>query len=256
VDSTGQKVRISIKVADMGSIKMSELVQQEINPAIASVLAGTDLKAKATGTTLLFIKGNQYLINNLQTSLVLAFVLIALIMALLFRSIRMIAISLIPNMIPLLITGGLMGYFGIPLKPSTALIFSIAFGISVDDTIHFLAKYRQELSITKFNVSKSVSISLMETGSSMMYTSIILFFGFIIFAFSDFGGTVALGLLTSITLLCAMITNLILLPSLLISFDSGKIRKGEQGFIEEFNEFYLEDEDEEIDIKLLEVRNR
>jgi uncharacterized protein len=256
VDSTGQKVRISVKVADMGSIEMSKLVQNEINPAITKVLAGTDLKAKATGTTLLFIKGNQYLINNLQSSLALAFVLIALIMALLFRSIRMIIISLIPNIIPLLITGGLMGYFGIPLKPSTALIFSIAFGISVDDTIHYLARYRQELLYTRFNVSKSVSISLIETGASMMYTSIILFFGFIIFAFSDFGGTVALGMLTSTTLLCAMFTNLIILPSLLMSFDTGKIRKGEQGFIEEYNEFYLEDEDEEIDIKLLEVKNR
>ncbi|QHT69320.1 MMPL family transporter [Rhodocytophaga rosea] len=254
VDSTGQKVRISVKVADMGSIEMSKLVQQEINPAITKVLAGTDLKAEATGTTLLFIKGNQYLINNLQSSLALAFVLIALIMALLFRSIRMIIISLIPNIIPLLITGGLMGYFGIPLKPSTALIFSIAFGISVDDTIHYLARYRQELPLNKFNVSKAVSISLIETGASMMYTSIILFFGFIIFAFSDFGGTVALGMLTSTTLLCAMFTNLIILPSLLMSFDTGKIKKGEQGLIREYNEFYLEEEDEEIDIKLLEVR--
>lgn len=256
VDSTGQKIRISVKVADMGSIKMKELVKNEINPAIASVLTGTGLKAEVTGTTLLFIKGNQYLINNLQSSLVLAFVLIALIMALLFRSLRMIIISLIPNIIPLLITGGLMGYFGIPLKPSTALIFSIAFGISVDDTIHYLARYRQELFINRFNVSKSVSISLLETGASMMYTSIILFFGFIIFAFSDFGGTVALGLLTSTTLMCAMFTNLIILPSLLLSFDTGKIKKGEQGLIEEYNEFYLEDEDEEIDLKLLEVRNR
>jgi predicted RND superfamily exporter protein len=177
-------------------------------------------------------------------------------MAVLFSSFRMIIISLIPNVIPLLITGGLMGYFGIPLKPSTALIFSIAFGISVDDTIHYLARYRQELFFNKFNVSKSVTASLMETGTSMMYTSIILFFGFIIFAFSDFGGTVALGILTSTTLLCAMFTNLIVLPALLISFDTGKIKRGEQGLIEEYNEFYLEDEDEEIDIKLLEVKNK
>jgi predicted RND superfamily exporter protein len=256
VDSTGQKLRISVKVADMGSIKMDALVKQEIMPAINHVLANTNLKAEATGTTLLFIKGNQYLINNLKSSLIIAFLLIAVIMAVLFSSFRMIIISLIPNVIPLLITGGLMGYFGIPLKPSTALIFSIAFGISVDDTIHYLARYRQELFFNKFNVSKSVTASLMETGTSMMYTSIILFFGFIIFAFSDFGGTVALGILTSTTLLCAMFTNLIVLPALLISFDTGKIKRGEQGLIEEYNEFYLEDEDEEIDIKLLEVKNK
>jgi predicted RND superfamily exporter protein len=256
VDSTGQKLRISVKVADMGSIKMDALVKQEIMPAINHVLANTNLKAEATGTTLLFIKGNQYLINNLKSSLIIAFLLIAVIMAVLFSSFRMIIISLIPNVIPLLITGGLMGYFGIPLKPSTALIFSIAFGISVDDTIHYLARYRQELFFNKFNVSKSVTASLMETGTSMMYTSIILFFGFIIFAFSNFGGTVALGILTSTTLLCAMFTNLIVLPALLISFDTGKIKRGEQGLIEEYNEFYLEDEDEEIDIKLLEVKNK
>jgi uncharacterized protein len=254
VDSTGRVLRISIKIADMGSIKMDSLVKHTINPALQATLAGTDLKAHATGTTLLFIKGNQYLIKNLQSSLVIAFVLIACIMAVLFRSPRMIIISLIPNIIPLLITGGLMGYFGIPLKPSTALIFSIAFGISVDDTIHFLAKYRQELLLHKLNVPKAVSASLFETGASMIYTSIILFSGFIIFAGSDFGGTVALGFLTSTTLLCAMFTNLILLPSLLISFDTGKIKKGEYGWIEEYNEFYLEDEDEEIDLSLLGIK--
>ncbi|MDO1448515.1 MMPL family transporter [Rhodocytophaga aerolata] len=254
VDSTGQVVRISVKIADMGSIKMDSLVKHEINPKLQATLAGTAMKAYVTGTTLLFIKGNDYLIKNLQSSLLIAFVLIACIMAILFKSPRMIIISLIPNIIPLLITGGLMGYFNIPLKPSTALIFSIAFGISVDDTIHFLAKYRQELLLHKLNVPKAVSASLFETGSSMIYTSIILFSGFIIFAGSDFGGTVALGFLTSSTLLCAMFTNLILLPSLLISFDTGKIKKGEYGWIEEYNEFYLEDEDEEIDLSLLGVK--
>jgi predicted RND superfamily exporter protein len=254
VDSTGQVLRISIKIADMGSIKMDSLVKYDINPRLNAVLAGTDLKAHATGTTLLFIKGNDYLIRNLQSSLLIAFLLIACVMAILFKSPRMIIISLIPNIIPLLITGGLMGYFDIALKPSTALIFSIAFGISVDDTIHFLAKYRQELLVHRLNVPKAATASLFEVGSSMMYTSIILFFGFIIFTGSDFGGTVALGLLTSTTLLCAMFTNLIVLPSLLISFDSGKIKKGEYGWIEEFNEFYLEDEDEEIDLSLLGIK--
>ena len=180
--------------------------------------------------------------------------IISIIMAVLFRNVKMIIISLIPNIIPLMITAGLMGYFGIPLKPSTALIFSIAFGISVDDSIHFLAKYRQELFANNFVVPIAVSKSLRETGSSMMYTSIILFFGFVIFSLSDFLGTVALGVLTSTTLLIAMFTNLIVLPGLLLSFDSGKRDPEQHPLIESFDEFYHEDEDEEIDRDLLVVQ--
>jgi uncharacterized protein len=255
-DSTGQQIRVSVKVADIGSVRMDSLVNQAIRPRLDSVLADTGMSATVTGTTLLFIKGNQYLIDNLRTSLLIAVLLVAVIMAVLFRSVRMIIISLVPNIIPLLITGGLMGYFGVPLKPSTALIFSIAFGISVDDTIHFLARYRQELLAHQFNVPKAVSLSIRETGASMVYTSIILFFGFVIFTGSEFGGTVALGILTSTTLLCAMFTNLIVLPALLISFDTSKVRKGELGWIDEYTEFYLEDEDEEIDISLLGIRRQ
>ena len=131
----------------------------------------------------------------------------------------MIIISLIPNLLPLLITAGLMGFIGIPIKPSTILIFSIAFGISVDDTIHFLAKYRQELQDNKWQIKKSVYNSVRETGLSMFYTSIVLFFGFSIFTISEFGGTIALGALVSVTLLFAMLANLLLLPSLLLSLE-------------------------------------
>ena len=163
----------------------------------------------------------------------------------------MIVISLIPNIIPLLITGGMMGFAGIPLKPSTALIFSIAFGISVDDSIHFLAKYRQELFLNNFFVPVAVSKSLRETGASMIYTSIILFFGFVIFAASEFGGTVALGALTSTTLLMAMFTNLIVLPALLLKFDTGKRNVQSHPLIETFPEFYHEDE--EIDLEKISI---
>ena len=135
-----------------------------------------------------------------------------------FKSVKMIVISLIPNLLPLVFTAGAMGFLGITLRPSTILVFTIAFGISVDDTIHFLAKYRQELWDNKFDVTKSVFKSLKETGVSMYYTSIVLFFGFSVFLTSDFGGTIALGGLVSLTLLLAMLTNLLLLPSLLISF--------------------------------------
>lgn len=218
VDSTGQQMRISMKVADIGSLKLDSLVQA-IQPKIDSLLAGTPMKAQLTGTTLLYIKGNEYLIKNLRMSMLIAFVLIAIIMGTLFGNIRMVIISLAPNIIPLLMTAGLMGYLGIPLKPSTALVFSIAFGISVDDSIHFLAKYRQELLAHHYDVVKAVNISLKDTGMSMIYTSIVLFFGFVTFVASEFGGTKALGALTSTTLLIAMVTNLILLPSLLRTFD-------------------------------------
>ena len=236
VDSTGQVMRISIKIADIGSNQMRELIQERIEPAIDSVFADTNTEVRTTGTSYIFVKGNQFLIENLRLSLLIAFLLISLIMAILFRNFKMILISLIPNVIPIIITAGLMGYFGIVLKPSTALIFSIAFGISVDDSIHFLAKYRQELFANKFFVPLAVSRSIRETGSSMIYTSVVLFAGFIIFAASRFGGTQSLGILTSLTLLIAMFTNLIVLPSLLLAFDSGKRRRDAHPLIEHIDE--------------------
>jgi len=254
VDSTGQVMRVSLKVADIGSNRMDSLIIHVIEPEIEKVFGDDEeIVTAVTGSTLLFVKGNQFLIENLQLSLLLAFVIIAIIMAVLFANVRMIIISLIPNFIPLVMTAGIMGYFGIPLKPSTALIFSIAFGISVDDSIHFLAKYRQELFSKNFFVPIAISNSIKETGSSMLYTSIILFFGFVIFVFSDFGGTVALGLLTSLTLFFAMLTNLTLLPALLMVFDSGKRDRDSHPLIEHY-EFYIEDEDEEIDTQNLLIK--
>ncbi|OEK02603.1 hypothetical protein BFP97_14200 [Roseivirga sp. 4D4] len=246
VDSTGQVMRVSLKIADIGSQKMDSLITNVVQPEIDKVFDDEKIETAVTGSTLLFVKGNKFLIENLRFSLLLAFAIIAVIMAILFANIRMIIISLIPNFIPLIMTAGIMGFFGIPLKPSTALIFSIAFGISVDDSIHFLAKYRQELFAKNFFVPVAISNSIRETGSSMLYTSIILFFGFVIFVFSDFGGTVALGLLTSLTLFFAMITNLTLLPALLMVFDSGKRNQKIHPLIEHY-EFYIEDDDEEID---------
>ncbi len=174
-------------------------------------------KVKITGTTKIFIKSNDYLIRNLFQSLMIAFLVIAILMALLFGSLKMVIIALIPNFLPLVLTAGIMGILNIPIKPSTALIFSVAFGIAVDDTIHYLARYRLARK-TGNGVAEAVSNSFKDTGVSMIYTSIILFFGFVIFAFSSYGGTAALGQLTSLTLLIALFTNLLLLPSLLISF--------------------------------------
>ena len=218
VDSTGRYARITTFMKDIGTDKMTG-IQDRLNAVIAKEFPSDKFDVHLTGKALVFLKGTNYLINNLIISLSLAILLIALFMAWMFRSYQMILISLIPNMLPLLITAGLMGFFGIPIKPSTILVFSIAFGISVDDTIHFLAKYRQELQANNWRIKKSVYSALRETGVSMFYTSIVLFFGFLVFTVSSFGGTIALGGLVSVTLLFAMVSNLLLLPSLLLSFE-------------------------------------
>jgi len=218
VDSTGRYARITTFMKDIGTDKMT-IIQDRLNAVIAKEFPADKFDVHLTGKALVFLKGTNYLINNLVISLSLAILLIALFMAWMFRSYQMILISLIPNMLPLLITAGLMGFFGIPIKPLTILVFSIAFGISVDDTIHFLAKYRQELQANNWRIKKSVYSALRETGVSMFYTSIVLFFGFLVFTVSSFGGTIALGGLVSVTLLFAMVSNLLLLPSLLLSFE-------------------------------------
>lgn len=259
-DSAFQKMRISCQMADIGSKRMDSLVTGSINPKILSLFGDptdskTEVKVNVTGTSVLFIKGNKFLIANLWESLILAFILITISMAALFANVRMIVISLIPNLVAMMITAGLMGFFHIPLKASTALIFSITFGISVDNSIRFLAKYRQELLATGFFVPRSVSESILETGKSIIYTSVVLFAGFIIFTFSDFGGTIALGILTSTTLVISMFTNLILLPALILTFDKPRKAKGEKLLIDDFDStFYGEHEDEEIDLKKIRIQ--
>ena len=216
VDETGQYTRMTTFMTDIDTERMEE-IEIELKREVAKIFPEERYNVSLTGKALLFLKGTKYLIKNLVLSLALAIFLIALFMAYMFRSFKMIVISLIPNLLPLLITAGMMGFLGIPLKPSTILVFSIAFGISVDDTIHFLAKYRQELIESNWKIQRSVYAALRETGVSMFYTSIVLFFGFSVFMISNFGGTVALGGLISMTLLFAMLANLVLLPSLLIS---------------------------------------
>lgn len=218
VDSLGQTARITTFMKDIGTEKMQQIEEDIYNKA-QKLFSSDKYEVKITGKAYLFTKGTNYLASNLIWSLALAILLIATIMAYMFRSFKMIVVSLIPNLLPLLITAGLMGYLGIPLKPSTILVFSIAFGISVDDTIHFLAKYRLELVARNWKISKSVYGALRETGISMFYTSVVLLSGFSVFLLSSFGGTKALGGLISATLLFAMMTNLILLPSLLLSLE-------------------------------------
>lgn len=218
VDSTGQYARITTFMKDVGTDQM-ERAEENLQTKIDKLFPEERYTVTMTGKALVFQKGTDYLVMNLIISLSLAILLIALFMAWMFKSFKMILVSLIPNLLPLLVTAGLMGFLGVPIKPSTILVFSIAFGISVDDTIHFLAKYRQELKANKWKIKKSVYSSLRETGVSMFYTSIVLFFGFSVFMISSFGGTVALGGLVSATLLFAMLANLLLLPSLLLSLE-------------------------------------
>ncbi len=249
VDTAKQITRVSIQMKDVGSIRMKALIA-EIKPRVDSIFnfdyetnawAASDknYKVTLTGNSLMFVKGNQFLVGNLLESLFLAIILIAIVMFTLFMSPRMIFISVIPSLVPLLITAGLMGYFQIYLKPSTILIFSIAFGIASDGTLYFLTKYRQELKGQKISISKAVSLTIKETGVSMIYTAIILFLGFSIFAFSSFGGTSSLGKLISFTLLIAYCSNLILLPCFLLSLEKRLTNK-------EFLQTPLLDVDESI----------
>ncbi|WP_396183879.1 RND family transporter [Flavobacterium sp.] len=243
IDSTGQYARITTFMKDIGTDKM-EKIEEKLWDKINKVFPPDRYTVTLTGKALVFQKGTNYLVNNLVVSLLFAIFLISLFMAYMFRSFKMIIISLIPNLLPLLITAGLMGYLGVPIKPSTILVFSIAFGISVDDTIHFLAKYRQELKANNWKIRKSVFNALRETGVSMFYTSIVLFFGFSVFMISSFGGTVALGGLVSATLLFAMLSNLLLLPALLLSLEKTIANKEE--FIEPTIDILVEEEETEL----------
>ena len=213
-----------------------------LHKLLADAIDKEHFQVTFTGSSVVAAEGTRYLVKNLLTSLIFAVISIGILMALLFRSWRMVVISMIPNIIPLLFTGGIMGWFGIPLKPSTLLVFSIAFGISVDDTIHYLAKYRQELKTNEWDLKACINNSTREAGLGMFYTSIVLFSGFSVFTFSQFGGTQALGLLVSITLLVAMLTNLMVLPSLLLTLDRLITTKS-------FKEPYFEAYDNEVEVE-------
>jgi len=221
IDSTKQYTRVSIQMADIGSKRIKEILA-EVKPRVDSIFSPVDYNVKFTGHSLMFLTSNDYLLKNLFESLVIEIILIALVGIALFRSVRIILLSKIPCLIPLIITAGVMGYLGIRFKPSTILIFSIAFGIASDGTIYLLTKYRQELK-NGLSTRNAIAIAIKETGISMIYITAILFCGFSIFAASSFGGTVALGVLISITLLVSLCTNLILLPAILLSINKKEL---------------------------------
>lgn len=262
IDTTKRYTRVSIQMKDIGSIELSKLLE-ELKPRVDSIFnydyetqsflaADKNYKVVLTGNSLMFLRGNKFLVQNLLESVLLAVILIAIVLYTLFMSPRMILISVIPSLVPLLITAGIMGFCHIYIKPSTILVFSIAFGIASDGTLYFLTKYRQELKHTHGSISRAVSLTIKETGVSMIYTAIILFCGFGIFAASSFGGTAALGILISVTLLIAYCSNLILLPCFLVSLEK---RISNKAFLQEpLIDVY--DEDEDIDLDDLQIEKK
>jgi uncharacterized protein len=240
LDTAKTMTRITTQVADIGTKEMDRLLK-ELKPEIDSIFPADKYKVTLTGTSIVFLEGTNYLVSDLFSSLLFGILVISILMAIMFWSARMVFISFIPNIIPQIITAGLMGFANIPLKPSTILVFSIALGITVDNTIHYLAKYRQELKFHNWKIKESALLAIRETGASMVYTSLVLLFGFGCFAASEFEGSRALGVLTAVTLLVAMFTNLIVLPALLLSFQRSVTTKS-------FGEPLLQIMDEEDDL--------
>ncbi|SFB15648.1 hypothetical protein SAMN05660845_1899 [Flavobacterium swingsii] len=243
VDSTGQFARITTFIKDENGEKMNA-IEAQIRAKANKLFPSPQYNVIITGKASVFQKGTQYLLDNLLSSLAFAFVITSLLVLIMFRSVKMVMVSLIPNLLPLVLTAGLMGFLGIPLKPSTILVFGIAYGLSVDDTLRFLAQYRLELARNDWKIKKSVIATFNDAGISMFYTSIVLFFGFSVFMLSSFGGTVALGGLVAITLFFGMLSNLVLLPALVLSLN--KTLSNEQEFIKPTIDI-LEHTDEEVD---------
>lgn len=238
LDSTKQITRISFQMADVGTKHMDSLMA-EIRPQVDSILPPSKFKVDITGNSVVYAKGTNFLIKNLFESVLIAIVLISLLMVFLFSSFRMIMVSMVPNIIPLVITAAIMGYTGIPVKPSTIIVFSIALGISVDNAIQYLSRYRHELKANNGEIKQSALNALHEAGFSMIYTSIVLVLGFSVFIVSEFGATQALGILISATLLIAMFFNIMVLPSLLLTLDKRLVSKA---FTEPIVEIYEEEE--------------
>ena len=238
LDSSKRYTRVSFQMADIGTKHMDSLMAK-IHPQIDSIFSPAKYNISVTGNSVVYARGTNFLIHNLFESVLIAIALISLLMALLFSSFRMILVSMIPNIIPLLITAAIMGFAGIPIKPSTIIVFSIALGISVDNAIQYLSRYRHELKVTNGNIKRSAISALNEAGFSMIYTSIVLVLGFSVFIVSGFGGTQALGILISTTLLIAMFFNIMVLPSLLLTLDK---RLTSKAFTEPIVEIY-DDED-------------
>ena len=194
-------------------------LSKEVRAEIDTIFKEKSKHVYISGSSIVVTRGFDYLVDSLFVSLPLAIGVIMVFMGWMFRRWRIVVFSVLTNMIPLLLTSAAMGFIGIALKPSTVIVFSIAFGIAIDNSIQLLAKYRQELKRTSHNIKASVIYAIRETGISIIYTSVVLFFGFGVFALSKFGGTVSLGVLVALTLLIALFSNLFILPSILLAFE-------------------------------------
>ncbi len=245
VDSTKQITRISFQMRDVSTNHMDSLMSS-ILPQVDSIFDKAKFDVKVTGNSVVYAKGTNFLIRNLLESVVIAIILISILMAFLFVSFRMILVSMVPNIIPLVITAAIMGFAGIPIKPSTIIVFSIALGISVDNAIQYLSRYRHELKQNNGAIKLSALNALREAGFSMIYTSIVLVLGFSVFIISEFGGTQALGILISSTLLIAMFFNVMVLPSLLLTLDKRLVSKS---FTEPYIEIFEENEAEDKELE-------
>ncbi|PHX92754.1 MAG: hypothetical protein CK532_01490 [Flavobacteriales bacterium] len=218
IDSSHSKLRVSYQIKDVGSDKFG-IINQQIQGILEHHFPSQEYSTEITGTSPIFLKGVSYLLGSLRSATFWSLIIISLTMGFLFPSFRMVIIAIVPNIIPLLVTAGAMGYFDIPLKPSTILIFSIAFGITVDATIHFIICFRRELVKMNRSVREAIDHTIMEVGLSMLYSMVAICAGFLIFIFSDFQGTQAMGYLTGLTLFMGMTANLLLLPCFILSFE-------------------------------------
>lgn len=227
MDSTKQLARLSVNMADVGTERLPVLLDS-LRVETDAIFDTSKYEVSFTGSSITFLEGSRFIINGLRDSIFWAFLLIALCMLYLFRNFRILLCSLIPNIIPLFVTAGIMGWAGVALKPSTVLVFSVALGIAIDVTIRFLVNYKQELPDHHYNVLSTTVSTIRHTGISIIYTSLVLVAGFVIFMFSDFGGTFSLGWLTSFTLLVATFTNLVFLPALMLDFLGKKQQKAEK----------------------------
>jgi predicted RND superfamily exporter protein len=224
IDSTQRYTRVSFQMADLSTNELNSLLDS-IRPKVAEIFPTEDYNVQLTGNSIVYARGTEFLIKHLMESVLIAIGFISLLMALMFSSVRMIAVSMLPNIIPLIITAAIMGFTGVPVKPSTIIVFSIALGISVDNAIQYLSRYRHELKVTGHDIGRSTINALREAGFSMIYTSIVLVLGFSVFMVSSFGGTQALGMLVSTTLFIAMFFNILVLPSFLLVLDKYAVTK-------------------------------
>lgn len=248
IDTNMQMTRVSVQMANINTEQI-ERIREELEPVIDQIFPPDDYDVTITGASMIFLEGSKFMVRSLLTSLLIAIIAISLLMTLLFTSFKMVVVSMSTNLLPQFMTAALMGFFAITIKPSTVLIFSIALGISVDNAIHFLARYRQQLRINNWRIKDAVICALRETGFSMIYSSIVLLLGFGIFITSDFGGTQSMGFLISFTLLVAVLSNLFVLPSLLLTLDKRITTKSfkEEPLIE------ILDEEDDIELENLEV---